>query len=243
LNCTRLAGTTDRTNQLRYRGGVYLFVGFGDAQDEPGLYWRVTEHIIGENHMHSFSFAESWADIMTGQLTASRGYRDPAFWGYACLCVGNRFEAVLDQSYEDIDFFTGEYLHVFSFFPPPLQLVDARIAAMMGTNDSAIAASLTYLQGLRTKLTSEDPGGKMRGDLRRERILMLQALKDADVRVHPNTDFIFFDFRSLTTSATRHGDIDIDVVAAMQSPMRGGTEVSKYVEFFQGMANIAEDSF
>jgi hypothetical protein len=194
--------------------------------------------------MYTFTFASNWAEIMTGQLVAFRGYPDPAYWGYACLCVGNRFEAVLSECYLDIDLYTGEYLHVFSLFPPPLQLVDARIKAMMKINDPAVEPSLVHLQRLRKNLISQNPkedGGRMKGILRNERNLILKALKDANVGVDASTDFIFFDFRSLV--ATRHRDIDIDVVAAMQSPMGKKEDVSKYVEFFQGMGTLAKDSF
>jgi hypothetical protein len=62
----------------------------------------------------------------------------------------------------------------------------------------------------------------------RERAVLLSDLRDAGVKAGMNTDFLFFNFRR----AGEPGAMDIDIIAAEQSPLRDDAKKEDYLYLF-----------
>lgn len=147
--------------------------------------------------MFIFSYATGWADLVVDQLASARGSDNPFIWGYACLCVGREFDAVIGEYYDEINEITGETLHVFSMLPPPIGLLDERIQQMRrgGLGSSSYERLLSLRNS--TRAYSVDPK-RMADNKRiqiREKVELLKELEGAGLRVNQYADFLFFDFR------------------------------------------------
>lgn len=185
--------------------------------------------------MHSLEYTFDWANLVVGQLIASHRAISPELWGYACFCIGSQFDAFIAEHYYEIDYVVGDHLHVFTLLPPPKNLLDERIGRLMRVSDGRCDDARQRLEVLRQKWYS--PLDK--DDLQRERAVLLSELRGAGVKADMETDFLFFDFRRVEEP----GAVDIDLVAAEQSPLKDGAATGEYFKLFKQMAEKAAESY
>jgi hypothetical protein len=198
--------------------------------------------------MFIFEYGQGWADLVTCQMTVTRGSNNPFVWGYACLCIGSQFDPIIEQRYAEIDYVTGEYLHVFSMLPPPKSFLDERLKESRGSSDLSSAVTYERLTRLRNSKRaypdSAEVGAKRRAELRHtmidEKVRLLKELQEhGGMQVGLKADFLFFDFRRVGSD----DDVDIDVIAAMQSPLGDSSTPSQYIQLFESMAKKAKQHY
>jgi hypothetical protein len=184
--------------------------------------------------MQVFAYSAGWADLMLAQLAASHDSPDPTEWGYACLCIGRHFDEPLESLYDEIDVATGKFLHVFSLLPPPRTFVDRRLAELRQSRNTAGAVERVRTHLLALEARHSGLYHYKRRQQVAEKVRLLKELADAGLRTDQYADFLFFSFRR------ESDDIDIDVIAAKQSPLAEGASSYAYVDLFQRMGRIAE---
>ena len=198
--------------------------------------------------MFIFEYAKGWADLVVGELAASSESDRPDLWGYACVCIGRELEPFLEENYQEVNYVTGKYLQVFSMLPPPAHFLDQRIREMERADKSMyVSAALKRLSEIRASKYAYDDNivesGERRGQIRHkkieEKLFLLEELKEAGLEVSQRVDFLFFDFRRTEDDP----DVDIDVIAAMQSPFDKKEGASNMMDLFERMATKAEKHY
>lgn len=187
--------------------------------------------------MQVFAYARGWADLVVAQLAASHKTDDPVLWGYACLCVGRKFDDVIEKLYPEIDHVTGSYLHVFSLLPPPKEFLYEKIQALKLSSPSS--KTILYAQN-RLSALAHDKGMYYCYDRRQqiqERVNLLKDLQNAGLSADQYADFLFFDFRK------NENDIEIDVIATKSTHLKEGESDYSYIDLFAKMGEKAENHF
>ena len=191
--------------------------------------------------MQIFAYAPGWADLVVAQLAVSHNTERPDLWGYACLCIGRNFDALINEYYEEIDYVTGSYLHVFSMLPPPRLFFESRISLLKQKSDVQedavyLKQRLTSMQGnYRSLYAYDDPRHKQQ--LISEKVRLLKDLASAGLRADQYADFLFFNFGG------ERGNIDIDVIAAKQSPIGERASHNLQMAFFERLGKQAEKHY
>jgi hypothetical protein len=72
-----------------------------------------------------------------------------------------------------------------------------------------------------------------------KKVQLLEELTEAGLKADQYADFLFFDFHRIN----KEDHVDIDVIAARQTPLEDGASSYKYIDLFQRMANKAEKRF
>jgi len=189
-----------------------------------------------------FCYADGWADLVIAQMAATRESPKAMFWGYACLCVGRHFDDVIEELYEELDRATGEYLHVFSMLPPPRAIVEKRLMQLRVIEPelpgpaAVMRERLTSLQSRTGQLYAYQGKGARRTQVG-EKVRLLKELAEAGLKVDQYADFLFFDFHQ------RGDQVDVDVIAAKQSPVVEGASSYKYVDLFSQMGKKARSHY
>ena len=182
--------------------------------------------------MNIFGYSEEWADLVVAQLATTHGTRHVSKWGYACLVVGKEFEEVIERNWDKVDKFTGPYLHIFSFLPPPKLFVQERLNALKqspSSPDREIAKE-KYLK----LIQSEDID---RSILIREKVCLLKDLREAGLKVDQYADFLFLQFRK------EGADIIIDVIAIKNAGIPIGADDRDYLTCIDKMTSIAKKHY
>jgi hypothetical protein len=182
--------------------------------------------------MQVFIYSKSWADLMVTQLTAGSGSGRAEAWGYSCLCIGRNFEDVLERRYEEIDLYSGKYLHIFSLLPPPRKFLNRRIAALR-QEDSLQAEWLR--EKLLELLNDRYLYAYRRSDQIHEKVRLLRDLADDGLNVDEYADFLFFDYRLVLD------ETHVDVIAVKQSPMERTAKDEEFIKLFGRMGELATE--
>jgi len=183
--------------------------------------------------MHLMVYAKGWADLVVSQLAASHNTEDLACWGYSCLCIGRKFDDIIEQNYAEIDDVLGRHLHVFSMLPPPKSFLYERIKEL----DSASSVTEQALYATNRLLSlKQDKDMYYRYDRSRqiqEKVRLLRDLKEVGMPVNQYADFLFFDFRK------PEEEIEIDIIAAKATPIKEDATSYEYIDLFKRMGERA----
>jgi hypothetical protein len=184
--------------------------------------------------MFVFAYSKNWADLVVAQLAARHPAVDPQDWSYACLCIGRKFDEVLEHHYLEIDQILGPHLHVFSLFPPPQNFISQRYKALRPRQDEAGKRAEAIYEQL---LTVDGSYSIDRHRMIEEKVKLLSDLRSAGLSVDQKADFLFFAF---------HGtgeEVDIDVIAAATAPISDTDGPEAFLDFFDRMAKVAEKHY
>jgi hypothetical protein len=184
--------------------------------------------------LHILAYTEGWADLIVLQMAARYRSENPARWGYACLCIGPRFEETIERHYEEVDILTGDSLHIFSLLPPPQQFLDQRLLEIDQLNTVGSADLKNRLE----RLVRSRHSLYAAGDVARqaERAHLLYDLREQGMAANHRTDFIFLDFR------VRDDETHIDVVAAQEAPGADSLSHGQCLDIFEKMGRKAHES-
>lgn len=183
--------------------------------------------------MFIFSYPQIWADIVVSQLLVSHNSMDINKWGYCCLCIGKRFDEIIEKHYEEIDLVTGKYFHVFSLTPPPKKIILKRIFEITGSNLDSKHKSL-LLEQLDSFLKS---GTIEKWHQISEKVELLKELKDAGLNINQYADFIFLKVVNESQS------IRVESIAAKAAPLHENSSPQDYINFFQRLSVSAEKHY
>lgn len=184
--------------------------------------------------MQVFAYARGWADLVVSQLAASHNTDNPEFWGYSCLCIGRKFDDIIEKLYPEIDYYTGPYLHIFSLLPPPESFLYKRINEMQKAKN--VPDKVIYATD-RLLALERDKGMYYFYDRRKqiqEKVSILKDLSKAGLAVDQYADFLFFDFRKV------NDEVHIEVIAAKSTPIKEGASSYDYIDLFANMGKKAE---
>lgn len=175
--------------------------------------------------------ASNWVDLIRIQLKSSRDCNDANLSGYACLCVGKKFDEVIEKYYSEIDEHLGPYLHVFSFFPPPPKLYEKRLKEIRysGFIDNKKDEIIQLLQD---QHNSERVYQFERRTIIHEKVQLLKELSNLGLPTDQYIDFIFFSFSPDSNDT-------IQIYGTKTCPMKDGESLYKYVDFFKRMGDKA----
>ena len=176
--------------------------------------------------MHILEYSADWANLVVAQSTARNQTLDPAHAGYACLCVGRKFDPILEKHYSEIDKVMGPAFHIFSLFPPPHDFIVEHFKALRTNEDAPSEAARAIYKSLL---------GKDRiapHEIVREKVQLLIGLGDAGLKEGQYADFLFFAFRP-------GGSAGLDVIAAAAQPPGDDAKPEAHVGLFATMAKKA----
>lgn len=179
--------------------------------------------------MHILFFGEDWVDLIRLQLKASKNTDNPNRSGYACICVGKKFDPVIEEYYSEINEVTGPNLHIFSLFPPPPRLYEDRIQRIKSSNikDSKkreVLKKLVDKKQIAERIYSYD-----KRTIIHEKVLLL---KELGLPPDQYIDFIFFEFSDINSKS-------IKVIYTTSTPLKDGESKYKFIDLFKKMGEKA----
>jgi hypothetical protein len=183
--------------------------------------------------MHLLEYNQQWADVIVSQIATSRGSRLTETWGYACLVLNKDIEKIVEENYEEIDFISGKYLHVFALIPPSQNWIAERYNKILRSKESA---DKQYLIEIFQRLLNRNSPPDKRTQIT-EKVRLLKELQECGFEPDMYADFLFFDFRNTDD------DVDIDVIAAKTTSISNYGDAREVKSCFQKMSQIAEISY
>jgi hypothetical protein len=180
--------------------------------------------------MHILSFTEDWVDLIRLQLKASKNTDDPNRSGYACLCVGKKFDPVIEEYYSEIDEITGPNLHIFSLFPPPPKLYEDRIQRLKKSTIKDCKKREVLKKLNERKQIAE---GMEKRTIIHEKVLLL---KELGLPPDQYIDFIFFQFSDINSES-------IKVIYTISAPLKERESNYAYIDLFKKMGEKANIHF
>ena len=178
--------------------------------------------------MFIFEYGKDWANIFIARVAARHQDLDPEHVSYACLCVGRKFDPILEEHYLEINKILAPSFHILSLFPPPHNFVVDRFKSLRTLEDAPSEAARASYKSLLNKDRKDPPH-----EIVRAKVQLLTGLVKAGLGDGQYADFLFFSFRPGGSIA------GLNVIAAATQPLADDARPQTYIDLFASMAKKA----